>query len=39
MTLRRFDYVDDTGDLRLDTAVTEVEKDIKYGYGIYTFKK
>ena len=39
MTLRRFDYVDDTGDLHLDTAVTEVEKDITYGCGIYTFEK
>ncbi len=39
MTLRRFAYVDDTGDLHLDTAVTAVEKDMKYGYGIYTFEK
>jgi hypothetical protein len=39
MTLRRFDYVDDTGDLHLDTDVTEVEKDITYGCGFYTFEK
>ena len=39
MTLRRFAYVDDTGDLHLDTAVTAVEKDMKYGCGIYTFEK
>jgi len=39
MTLRRFAYVDDTGDLHLDTAVTTVKKDMKYGCGIYTFEK
>ena len=39
MTFRRFDYVDDSGDLHLDTSVTEVDKAIKYGCGIYTFDK
>ena len=39
MTLRRCDYVDDSSDLHLDTSVTEVDKDIKYVCGIYTFKK
>jgi len=39
MKLRRFDYVDDSGDLHLDTSVTEVDKAIKYGCGIYTFEK
>ena len=39
MTLQRFDYVDDSGDLHLDTSVTEVDKAIKYGCGIYTFEK
>jgi len=39
MTLQRFDYVDDRGDLHLDTSVTEVDRNIKYGCGIYTFEK
>lgn len=39
MTLQRFDYVNDSGDLHLDTSVTEVDKAIKYGCGIYTFDK
>ena len=39
MTLQRFDYVDDSGDFHLDTSVTEVDKAIKYGCGIYTFEK
>ena len=39
MTLQRFDYVNDSGDLHLDTTVIEVDKAIKYGCGIYTFEK
>ena len=39
MKLRRFDYADDYGALHLDTSVTEVDKAVKYGCGIYTFEK
>jgi hypothetical protein len=39
MTFKRFDYVNDSGDLHLDTSVTKVDKAIKYGCGIYTFEK
>ena len=39
MTLRRFDYVDDSGDLHLDTSVIVVKKAIIFGCGISTFEK
>jgi len=39
MKLIRFDYVDDNGDIHLDVEVSEVNKNIKFGCGIYTFIK
>lgn len=39
LVLERFDYVDDNGDVNLDVAINEVNFDIVYGCGIYTFKK
>lgn len=40
LELIRFDFVDDSGSLHLETKVAEAEKmDLKYGCGIYTFTK
>ena len=39
MTLVRFDYVDDNGDLHLDVAVEDAVGKNKYGCGIYTFER
>ena len=39
MKLLRFDYVDDDGDLHLLKDVNEVDSDMTYGCGIYTFQK
>tara|TARA_B110000027_G_scaffold85754_1_gene90989 strand:- start:915 stop:1691 length:777 start_codon:yes stop_codon:yes gene_type:complete len=39
MELVRFDYVDDDGDLHADVNVQNVNTNIKYGCGIYTFIK
>ena len=39
MTLRRFDFVDDAGDLHLDLDVESVVGKPHYGCGIYTFEK
>ena len=39
MKLIRFDYVDDVGNLHTDIEIQDVNTDIKYGCGIYTFKK
>lgn len=39
LTLRRFDFVDDQGSLNKDVNVREVELDVSYGCGIYTFEK
>lgn len=39
MTLVRFDYVDDDGDLHLDASVEETVGKNKFGCGIYTFEK
>ena len=39
MKLIRFDYVDDYGNLYLDTSVDNAVDKNKYGCGIYTFKK
>lgn len=39
MDLVRFDYVDDNDNLHKDVNIQSVPKDIKYGCGIYTFRK
>jgi hypothetical protein len=39
MRLIRFDYVDDEGNLHRNTSVENFDKTIKYGCGIYTFRK
>lgn len=39
MTLLRFDYVDDRGDLHVDTSIDKINKNIRLGCGIYTFEK
>jgi hypothetical protein len=39
MKLVRFDYVDDLGNLHTDVKIQDVNADIKYGCGIYTFQK
>jgi hypothetical protein len=37
--LLRFDYVDDNGDLHKNFDIRNVDSNIKYGCGIYTFEK
>ncbi len=39
MKLIRFDYVDDDGDLHLNESIDNINPDLKFGCGIYTFKK
>ena len=39
MKLTRFDYVDDQGNLHLNTSVDNAVGKNQYGCGIYTFKK
>ena len=39
MKLVRFDYVDDKGDLHLNSKIIEIEAETKFGCGIYTFEK
>ena len=39
MSLIRFDFVDDDGDLYLNIDTSEVDPQTKYGCGIYTFEK
>ena len=39
MELVRFDYVDDLGDLHLDTDIESILGKLNYGCGIYTLKK
>ena len=39
MELIRFDYVDDKGDLYLNSNVDSTSAKLDYGCGIYTFKK
>ncbi len=39
MNLVRFDYVDDNGNLHLNKKIEDVEPDISFGCGIYTFEK
>lgn len=39
MELLRFDYVDDDGNLHKNIDLNKTKLDVKYGCGIYTFKK
>ena len=39
MKLVRFDYVDDDGDLHINSNVVDVKAETKFGCGIYTFQK
>ncbi len=39
MKLKRFDYIDDDGDIYFDTNINNIKKDITFGCGIYTFIK
>ena len=39
MELIRFDWVDDNGDLHIKSNIENVGDNVKYGCGIYTFKK
>jgi len=39
MRLVRFDFVDDNGDLHLSKSIEDVNVEISYGCGIYTFEK
>tara|TARA_B100001093_G_C26838731_1_gene1019547 strand:+ start:479 stop:1270 length:792 start_codon:yes stop_codon:yes gene_type:complete len=39
MVLIRFDYVDDNGDLHQDVSIDDLIDTVRYGCGIYTFKK
>lgn len=39
LTLERFDYIDDNGNLHLNKDILEIKTLPKYGCGIYTFKK
>ena len=39
LELINFDYVDDKGDLHLQVSVDSVDSKLKYGCGIYTFKR
>lgn len=39
MKLLRFDYVDDYGDLHQDVKIETTDIKVKFGCGIYTFKK
>ena len=39
MKLIRFDYVDDVGNLHIDIQLKNFPENLKYGCGIYTFKK
>tara|TARA_B100000212_G_scaffold279303_1_gene219062 strand:- start:3637 stop:4404 length:768 start_codon:yes stop_codon:yes gene_type:complete len=39
LILSRFDYIDEDGDLHLDKKINSILSNIKYGCGIYTFKK
>ena len=39
LELINFDYVDDKGDLHLQASVDSVDRKLKYGCGIYTFKR
>ena len=39
LTLNRFDYVNDSGDLICNADVTNIPPNLKYGCGIYSFTK
>ncbi|MCK8780204.1 DUF268 domain-containing protein [Rhizobium sp. NTR19] len=39
LALQRFDYVDDAGDLHLDVDLATNVPSVRYGCGIYTFRK
>jgi hypothetical protein len=39
LTLDRFDYVNDYGDLICNADVTNIPPNLKYGCGIYSFTK
>ena len=39
LKLTRFDFVDDEGDLNLDTNINLIKTDLNLGCGIYTFQK
>ena len=39
MRLIRFDYIDDDGDLHLNIKINDIKSGLKFGCGIYTFKK
>jgi hypothetical protein len=39
LKLERFDYVDDAGQLHQNVDVNEGNIDVKYGCGIYSFRK
>ncbi|MBX2886102.1 MAG: DUF268 domain-containing protein [Granulosicoccus sp.] len=39
MALQRFDWVDAAGQINLDAAIDDAVGAVKYGCGIYTFKK
>lgn len=39
MELIRFDWVDDNGNLHQESNIENVGNNVKYGCGIYTFKK
>ena len=39
LKLTRFDFVDDQGDLNLDTNINSIKTDLNLGCGIYTFQK
>ncbi len=39
MELVRFDYINDNGNLFSNISIENVDKNIKYGCGIFTFKK
>lgn len=39
LLLKRFDFVDDEGDLHADKDVTDAVGHIKFGCGVYTFQK
>jgi hypothetical protein len=39
LCLENFDYVDDRGDLHINADIGSVGEDVRYGCGIYTFRR
>ena len=39
LVLKRFDFVDDEGELHTDTHYSQIKGSVEYGCGIYTFQK